>query len=260
MRFPVMKTFIKILKVVGNVLIWLFVVFAILVTVLVFSAQGNRDGLSSIMGKSLVNIVSDSMAPTFKKGDLIIDNVLTDEQKLNCKVGEVITFYADLDKDGEDEINTHRIAEVYSEGGYTYYITKGDNTTTNPVNDEIHVISAKVLGKYTEHKIPGAGTVISFLQTSTGFLCVIVIPLVLFFLFEFYNFISVLVKVKSKGKKLTPEEEEEIKRRAVDEYLRQMHSEAFPEVKPATESTAAAPASAEETAPETENSDENPDK
>lgn len=214
-----MRKAIKVLKIIGNVVLWLFVAFAIFVTVLVFSAQGNKDGLPDIMGKSLVTIQSDSMSPVFKKGDLIIDKILTAEEKKNCKVGDIITMYYDIDGDGEEEINTHRIVEVYEENGTTYYITQGDNEQMSPVADR-PTSAAKVLGKYTGTKIPFVGSFISFLQTSTGFLVVIVIPLILFFLYELYHFFAVVVRIRMKDK-VSAEQEEEIKKRAIEEYLRQ---------------------------------------
>ena len=214
-----MKKLNKALKIVGNTLIWLFVVFAILMTVVVLSAQNNKDGLSNIFGKSLVTVQSDSMYPTFKTGDLIIVEVLTNDKKAQLKPDDIITYYVDLNGDGNSELNTHRIKETYEENGYTYYVTKGDNSKTNPVNDKDPVSSPYVLAKYTGTKLGGVGTVISFLQTPTGFLCVIVLPLVVFFLFELYSFIALVIRLKGK-KGITKEEEEEIKKRAVEEYLR----------------------------------------
>jgi signal peptidase len=71
-------------------------------------------------------------------------------------------------------------------------------------------------------KLSGIGTVISFLQTSKGFLLCIVLPLLLFFLYELYRFIIAFINLKNNGKKqLTAAEEELIKQRAIEEYLRQ---------------------------------------
>mgnify|MGYP007058257049 CR=1 FL=1 len=56
------------------------------------------------------------------------------------------------------------------------------------------------------------------------FLIVIVIPLVIFFLFELYNLIILINKMKNKGQ-VSIEEEEEIKKRAIEEYLKQQESE-----------------------------------
>ncbi|MGN1095845.1 MAG: signal peptidase I [Eubacteriales bacterium] len=214
------KSIKKTLSIVGNVLLWLFVAFAVFMTVLVFSSQSNKESIPNIMGKSLITIQSDSMKPEFKKGDLIIDKILTNDEKKELKVGDIITYYVDLNGDGEKELNTHRIVDVYEDGGYVYYVTKGDNKETNPVNDKDPVMHPYVLAKYTGTKIGGVGKIISFLQTSVGFMVVIVIPLVIFFLFELYNFISIIVRMKGKGK-ISKEEEEEIKKRAIEEYLRQ---------------------------------------
>lgn len=215
----------KVLSIIGNVFLWLFVAFSVFITILVFSSQTNKEAIPSIMGNSFVTIQSDSMNPTFKTGDLIIDKVLTVDEKRNLKKDDIITYYVDLNGDGINELNTHRIVDVYEEGGYTYYVTKGDNEKTNPINDKDPVRSTEVIAKYSGAKVPGAGKVISFLQSSVGFLVVIVIPLVVFFLYELYHFISLVISLKGNKKKISAEEEEEIKKRAIEEYLRQQQEQ-----------------------------------
>lgn len=219
-----MKSVKKTLSVIGNVFLWLFVAFAVFMTILVFSSQSNKDSIPSLMGKSFVTVQSDSMNPTFKEGDLIIDKVLTSDEKKSLQKGDIITYYVDLNGDGINELNTHRIVDVYEEGGYIYYVTKGDNEKTNPINDKDPVMHPYVLAQYTGTRISGAGKVINFLQSSTGFLVVIVIPLIIFFIYELYRFIVLIAHMKGKGK-LSKEEEEEIKKRAVEEYLRQQEQE-----------------------------------
>lgn len=218
------KTLMKALRIAGNTLLWLFVVFSVLVTILVFSAQGNDDGLPNIGGVALVNVLSDSMKGEdgFSKGALIFDRVVTDEEKLSLKVGDVITFFADLNGDGErDEINSHRIVDIVvtgtEEAPVTWYYTQGDNNLTE---DSTPVNSVDVLGVWNGNHVAGVGAVISFLQTRTGFLVVIVLPLVLFFLFELYRFIMIVAKLK-KPESVSESEKEEIKRRAIEEYIRQ---------------------------------------
>ena len=57
----------------------------------------------------------------------------------------------------------------------------------------------------------------NFLRTKKGFFICIIIPMALFFLFELYKFIIALIEAKRPE---TPEiDEEEIKRRAIEEYL-----------------------------------------
>ena len=107
----------KALKIVGNVILWLFVAFAAITMVFSLSAAANNDGVPSIFGKSLITIQSDSMNPTFKKGDLIFDDTLSGVEKMTLEIDDVITFKADLDGDGKDELNTHRIIDIVDAGG-----------------------------------------------------------------------------------------------------------------------------------------------
>jgi signal peptidase len=220
----------KVLAIVGNAVLWLFVIFAVLITAMVLSSTNNENGVASFSGKSFINIKTNSMSPTIKAGDMAIVELLTDQQKTQCKVGDVITYYTDLDGNGTQELNTHRVAEVYEENGCVYYKTRGDNgdgdnnQSTEALIDKNPVVFSDVIGKWTGTKLNGMGNVMSFLQSSVGFMCVIVLPLVLFFLFELVRFIRTLLKVKSKGN-ISIEEKEEIKKRAIEEYLRQQQLE-----------------------------------
>ena len=85
-----------------------------------------------------------------------------------------------------------------------------------------------VIGLCTEDgKIGGLGNVISFLRSSLGFFLCIVLPLILFFLYELYNFITILVTERSKkvASAAAAIDEEEIKRRAIEEYLAKQKNE-----------------------------------
>ncbi len=227
-----MKKAKKWLGIAGNVLLWLFVAFAVVITVLVFA---NKDGIPSIGGKSPISVLTDSMSPTFKAGDLIICDMLTTEEQSQLMVNDIITYYVDLNGDGINEINSHRIVEKYDRDGKIYYVTKGDNKETNLTADAEPVVYYNVICKYSGNKIPGLGAFLSFLQTSLGFLLVIVLPLVLFFIYELYRFISTLLEVRGKkGAKLSAAEEEEIKRKAIEEYLK---SQSAPPAAVGTEKT-----------------------
>ena len=60
----------------------------------------------------------------------------------------------------------------------------------------------------------------NFLRTKTGFFVCILLPMAIFFLFELYKFIVVLIEIKRPdAPELSEEEKEEIRRRAVEEYL-----------------------------------------
>lgn len=216
-----MKKAKKWISITIDIILWLFVSFAIIITILVL-ATNKDDNIPSINGKSPISVLTDSMSPTFKAGDLIICDKLTVEEKSKLEINDIITYYVDLDGDGIKEINTHRIVEKYEEPkGYVYYITQGDNRETNLNEDSEPVFYGDVICRYTDTKFSGVGAFLSFLQTSTGFLVVIVLPLIAFFIYELYRFILVLVEFKHKKTgKISSAEEEEIKRRAIEEYLR----------------------------------------
>ena len=107
-----MKKCKKTLKIVLNVFIWAFVIFSLLMTVLALAAQSNADGVPTLGGKCFLSVSSDSMSPTFERGDLLISDMLTNEEKTSLQVGEVITFYSDLDGNGTTELNSHRIVSI----------------------------------------------------------------------------------------------------------------------------------------------------
>lgn len=218
----------KILSIALNTLIWVFVIFSLLITILVFSAQGSKDGVPAIFGKSLITISTDSMEPTYKVGDLVFMEKLSDEEIENLQIGDIITFHAPIDIDGDGivgDINTHRIKAI--EGNR--FVTKGDHNliADNEGDDSYTVHMSDVIGLCTEDgKIGGLGSVISFLRSSLGFFLCIVLPLILFFLYELYNFISILITERQKKAAAgAMVDEEEIKKRAVEEYLAKQANE-----------------------------------
>ena len=252
----------KILSIVGNTVLWLFVAFAIIITVVVFATNSSKsedNSLSTIGGLALVTISSDSMEGKdgFKKGSLIFVNTLTDVEKKELKVGDVITFNSerDLNKDGSDnDINTHRIIDIKEDGDARFYVTKGDH---NPTPDGVYdagssthassgyvVESKMILGKWNGKKIGGIGNFLSFLKTRVGFFVVIILPLIAFFIYELVRFIMVVLSLK--GKKT----EDEIRQRVMEESLRaQQETAATPAPVEAPADTPAKTPAAEPEAP-----------
>ncbi len=198
----------KAVKIIFNVIAWIVLVLALLVTIIVFSADRNN-GVATLLGYVPLTVESDSMKPTFAKDDLIFDKEIDDVQKL--KEGDVITFWTIID--GQKVKNTHRITEVNEVNGTYSFVTKGDN---NSAEDSLNVYSSDIIAKWTGVKIGGAGKVMSFLRTKTGFFICILIPMALFFLFELYKLIVTVVEIKRPVAEI---DEEEIKKRAIEEYL-----------------------------------------
>ena len=124
-----MKT---VLKVIVNVLVWIVLILALLMTVMVFSS-GRNNGIANLMGFIPMTVESDSMKPTFQKNDLIICKEVDDVYKL--KEGDVITFWTLID--GQKVKNTHRIVEITELDGDRSFITRGDN---NEIDDLVPVM------------------------------------------------------------------------------------------------------------------------
>ena len=199
----------KSLSIFANVLAWIVLIFALLITIMVFSSSKNN-GVAHLFGYMPMAVESDSMKPTFKTGDLIICKEIDDYSSI--KENDVITFWTTIQ--GQRVKNTHRIVEIIDQDGVVKYVTKGDN---NPVNDEDVISQGAIIGRWTDVKLPLVGKLMDFLRTKTGFFICIVIPMAIFFLFELYKFIATIIEAKR------PEpvevDEEEIKKRAIEEYL-----------------------------------------
>ena len=54
----------KALKIIVSVIAWIILIFALILTILVFSADKNN-GISSLFGYIPLTVESDSMSPTF---------------------------------------------------------------------------------------------------------------------------------------------------------------------------------------------------
>ena len=200
----------KVLRVTANVLAWIVLIIAFLVTIIVFSS-GRNNGVANIFGFIPMTVESDSMKPTFSTNDLIICKEVDDINSL--KQGDVITFWTVID--GRRVKNTHRIVEIEDNNGSKSFITRGDN---NQVNDTTPAYAGDLIGKWTETRIAGFGKIMNFMRTKKGFFICIVIPMAIFFLFELYKFIVTLIEAK-RPDPAEQLDEEEIKRRAIEEYL-----------------------------------------
>jgi len=218
----------KVTKIVLNVLLWIFLIFSVLMMVFVFASSTNDYALPILGDKIILNVASDSMEPVIDKGDMIAGKVLTIEEKEALKVGDIITFYADIDGDGIKEINTHRIVKVTGAGEDITFRTKGDNMARYPVNvadDGYDIYPDDIISTWEEGdtQLHGIGSFFAFLQTRLGFFCVVVIPLILFFLYEIIRFVVMFLKVKGKDKReISEDEKEAIRRQAIEEYRKSL--------------------------------------
>lgn len=169
-----------------SAVLWAVILLAALFA---FTTLATRDTnqVASLAGYTPLTVASDSMSPTFRAGDLIIIRKCDPE---TLKEGDIVTFHTIINN--EFALNTHRITEIQDLGGARNYVTKGDN---NELAD-IHMIAdGDIVGKYVCH-LAGFGKVMSFLSSSLGFLLVIVLPLLIFFIYQVYHLITVSIDLK----------------------------------------------------------------
>ena len=181
-----MQSVKKVASIALSVVMWIIILVAALYA---FTTLATREdgSVSDIAGFTPLAVQSDSMAPTFNKGDLIIIQKC-DTSKL--EVGDIVTFHTIIDN--EYALNTHRIAAIDEVNGMRSFTTKGDN---NDVADT-HIISdGDIVGKYV-FALPQMGKVMDFLSSSMGFLIVIVLPMLLFFIYQVYHLIVVGMNLK----------------------------------------------------------------
>ena len=145
------------------------------------------------------------------------------------EVGEVVTFQM-LDTQSNTVIlNTHRIVEVVEiEPGLYKYRTQGDNPAA-PVDDALKV-AGDIKAVYWFH-IPKIGKALTWIRDGYHFIYVIIIPLGLLLIYNIYLVAQIVIEgkmkkanaaaaEKAKQAALASIDEEEIKRRAIEEYLK----------------------------------------
>lgn len=108
-----------------------------------------------VFGHPVMTVLSGSMSPTIRTGDLIIDDQLNADQAAHLHAGQIITFRRDT------RTLTHRIVAVGAAAdGSTQYTTKGD---ANNVADSTPVPASSVLGVF-HSKISRGGYILDALH------------------------------------------------------------------------------------------------
>lgn len=182
-----MKAIKRVGTIIISVLLWLVILVAALYAFTTMATKDNQN-VANLFGYTPLVVESNSMSPTFKKDDLIFVKKC-DTSKL--EEGDIICFHTIIDN--EYALNTHRIQSIAESGEARSYTTVGDNN--NGVADQ-HIISdGDIVGKYVGH-ISGAGKLMNFLSSSTGFLLVIVLPMLIFFIYQVYNLIMISIRLK----------------------------------------------------------------
>ncbi|MCA9356796.1 signal peptidase I [Candidatus Nomurabacteria bacterium] len=132
-------------------------------------------------------VQSGSMEPSIMTGAVVL--VVPHE---NYKVGDVITFGGSAAK----VPTTHRIVEIYEEGGQSWFVTKGD---ANEEADTAVTPSKDIIGSVFVD-VPYAGYVLDFSRQPLGFFFLIVLPALLIVFSEIEKIWSEIRNKKSEAK------------------------------------------------------------
>ena len=109
----------------------LIVVVASVALVLAVATHFSAKNQYRAFGHPVLTVLSGSMSPVIRTGDLIVDTPLSPGAATHLHVGQIVSF---RDSPGSNVIVTHRIVGVTHASGLVSYVTKGDaNATSDPV-------------------------------------------------------------------------------------------------------------------------------
>ena len=160
----------KILTVIGTIMCIVLVPLLISNIILIVRSYTKPDQVPSVGGITPMIVLTDSMYPEIHSGDLIFCKTVEPE---DVKVGDVISFF-DPAGNGTSVV-THRVVKVAEQDGELAWQTKGD---ANNVEDMDLVPYENLVGVYHK-RLPGAGSVAMFMQTTTGLIVCVLCPLIL---------------------------------------------------------------------------------
>ena len=181
-----MKSGLRLFFDILEVVIVLYVVF--ITSCILFK---NRYGFTQFGDYTFIPVVNDNekYIKDVKKGDLLIAKKVD-----KVSLSESIYFYT-------SENRNHIVRE-----GKVTRIPMGDGDTLYDITVEMldksvdtTVSGSKIVGKKST-LLPLLGSVLTFLESRTGFLLCVLLPIVIVFLYQIYEFISVVRYERRLGK------------------------------------------------------------
>ena len=166
------STIHKILTIIGTILCVILIPILIINITLIAKSFINEDEVPSIGGTLPLIVLTDSMYPEIKSGDLIICH--TAEAK-DIKVNDIISFFDPDPASNGTSIVTHRVIEIVEENGEIFFRTRGDH---NNDEDKELVPAENLVGVY-KTRIAGAGHIAMFMQSTAGLIICVVLPIIL---------------------------------------------------------------------------------
>ena len=152
-----MKTFKKVLSILGNTVLLILIVIGIFVGITLLPIKNNF---------KLLAVMSGSMEPAIGVGSIAVIKPAS-----KYEVGDIITFKKAAST-SDKETTTHRITSIAETSGAKFFTTKGD---ANNSADVQKVNQDQVVGKY-RFGIALLGYLLKYLKTLPGLILIIVIP------------------------------------------------------------------------------------
>lgn len=177
----VIKKILNILKIIILILLILFALFTVY--------QKVFPNNPSAFGFRTYSIITKSMEPVLKKGDVIL---VQERNTSSYKVGDIITFKG-ISGDLKGKIVTHEIVGIKLENGKNIFYTKGiQNISEDPA-----VYENEILGKYI-YKFKFFSLIERIMDTKIGFILIIIIPLGYIYFYEIRDIIKDIKNIKNK--------------------------------------------------------------
>ena len=166
----------RVLTILGICICAVLIPILICNIILIIKGYINPDEVPSINGYKPMMVLTDSMSPTIKSGDLIIIKEVDPD---NLNVGDIITFF-DPAGNGQTTV-THTITSVIRTNDVLMFETKGDN---NNAPDRLLVEPDAVIGVYV-FRIPIVANIAIYMQTVPGLIICFFVPLSALLLYDY---------------------------------------------------------------------------
>ena len=198
----------KIIYSIVNFISVVIIAAAIVVLIMVLLTKPGKP--PSIGGFTLLRITTGSMVPTYDVDTMIL---VQETDPSQIREGDVISVYSS-DPMLDGAVNTHRVVRIEKDGGQYVYTTKGDG---NNVEDPYDVKSEYLVGKVIWSSVI-LGKISRLVSNPLIFIPVILVPLAVILLSNFFQTISL-------ARKIAKEEEEAAVREAVEQFRKKKELE-----------------------------------
>ena len=165
------KPAIKWSTVIGIIICIALAPILVMNVTIIIKSYINPDQVPDFFGIKPLVVLSGSMEPEIREGDLAISKTV---DPASLKVGDIISF-----KEGS-AIVTHRIVQLTTKDGQPAFVTKGD---ANNVHDGNAITYSQVEGIYV-FSIGKIGYLAMFMQTPVGMLVFVGVPVCGFIIYD----------------------------------------------------------------------------